>query len=168
MLPTDFIEGEYYYSLTSAVRLGFAQREKTFFNEFSSSKSSIITKSIVVPVQVQHSFSNNFSAVFQSEHEWVKESSEFEQTSYFNHLITVSASIYSTLTLGLRYEYTTTAFDVSGRKNWILGELGYRLGQAHIISLSYGTERGGQICANGVCRYIQPFNGFRLSILSQI
>ncbi|OGU51218.1 MAG: hypothetical protein A2080_12830 [Ignavibacteria bacterium GWC2_36_12] len=163
-----FIEGEHYYDISSAIRLAAAFREKTFFNEFSLDKSSIVTNSFVIPLQVQHVFSENYSLTFQSEHEWVSETFNQTEDKFFNHLITIINSFYSTLTASIRYEYTTSNNDVSGRRNWISGELGYRLMQSHVITLSFGIERGGLICSNGVCRYIQPFEGFRLNILSQI
>ncbi|MGE5860283.1 MAG: DUF6029 family protein, partial [Ignavibacteria bacterium] len=77
-------------------------------------------------------------------------------------------SFFLKLTATIRFEYTTSEIDASERKNWITGELGYRFGQSHVITASYGRERGGLICSNGVCKYIQPFEGFRLSVLSQI
>ena len=163
-----FMEGEHYYDVSSAVRLAFAFRQYTFFNEFSSDKSSTVTRSIIVPFQVQYTFSHDYSLIFQSEHEWVSEGSNGAEDKFFNHLITFINSFYSSLTASIRIEYTTTRKDVSGRSNWVSGELGYRLMQSHVITISYGRERGGTICSNGVCRYIQPFEGLRLSILSQI
>ena len=163
-----FIEGEHYYDISSAVRLAIAFRKYTFFNEFSSDKSSTVTSSFVVPLQVQNVFSENYSLTFQSEHEWVSEEFNEMTDKFFNHLITVISSFYSNLTATIRFEYTTSDREVSGRKNWLSGEIGYRLMQSHVITVSYGNERGGLACSNGVCRYIQPFEGLRLAILSQI
>jgi hypothetical protein len=163
-----YTEGEHYYGISSAIRLAFALRQKTFFNEFSADKSSTVTSSLIIPLQVQHAFSENYSLTFQSEHEWVGEKFKETEINFFNHLITLINSLYSRLTAAIRYEYTTSSNDVSGKKSWVSGELGYRLMQSHIITISYGSERGGLICSNGVCRYIQPFEGFRLSVLNQI
>lgn len=163
-----FLEGEHYYDISSALRLAAAFRKYTFFNEFSFDKSSTVTNSFVVPLQVQHVFSANYSLTFQSEHEWVSEEFNGKTDKFFNHLITLINSFYSSLTATIRFEYTTSDRDVSGRKNWLSGEIGYRLMQSHVITVSYGNERGGLACSNGVCRYIQPFEGLRLAILSQI
>jgi hypothetical protein len=163
-----FLEGEHYYDISSAVRLAVAFRKYTFFNEFSSDKSSTVTNSFVIPLQVQNVFSEKYSLTFQSEHEWVSEEFKGTTNKLFNHLITVINSFYSNLTATIRIEYTTSDKDVSGRKNWLSGEIGYRLMQSHVITVSYGNERGGLACSNGVCRYIQPFEGLRLAILSQI
>ncbi len=163
-----FIEGEHYYNASSAIRLAAAVREKTFFNEFSGDGSSTVTRSFVIPLQIQHLFSEKYSLTFQSEHEWVNEKFNETDQKYFNHLITFINSFFLKLTATIRFEYTTSEIDISERKNWITGELGYRFGQSHVITASYGRERGGLICSNGVCKYIQPFEGFRLSVLSQI
>jgi len=44
----------------------------------------------------------------------------------------------------------------------------YRIGNAHTIGLQYGAERGGVVCTGGVCRYINPFTGLRLSVASKL
>ncbi|MGH2575556.1 MAG: DUF6029 family protein, partial [Ignavibacteria bacterium] len=31
---------------------------------------------------------------------------------------------------------------------------------------SYGAERGGLKCSSGICRYVNPFNGFRLTVIN--
>ncbi|MEJ2618626.1 MAG: DUF6029 family protein [Ignavibacteriaceae bacterium] len=143
-----FLEGEHYYASSSLFKLAFALRQETFYNEFSSDKSSIITTSVVVPVQIQNTFSQDFSLKVQSEHEWVKEDFNGMNNNYFNQLVTVIGSFFSRLTAAVRYEYTTSKSEVSERKNWLIGELGYRLENSHTITISYGDERGGQVCSN--------------------
>ena len=32
------------------------------------------------------------------------------------------------------------------------------------IEIGYGEERGGLSCTNGMCRFVQPFKGFRLAM----
>jgi hypothetical protein len=163
-----FFEGEHYYASSSLFKLAFALRQETFYNEFSQDKSSIVTTSIVVPVQIQNSFSPGFSLTLQSEHEWVGEKFNQINNDYFNQLITIIGSFFSRLTATIRFEYTTSQSEVSERKNWLIGELGYRLEDSHVITVSYGNERGGQVCSNGICKYIQPFEGLRITILSQL
>ncbi len=163
-----FLEGEHYYASSSLIKAAFALRQETFFNEFSPDKSSIITTSIVVPVQIQNTFSEDFSLKVESEQEWVRENFNSINNHYFNQLITLIGSFYSKLTATIRYEYTTSKSEVSEKKNWLIGELGYRLEDSHTITVSYGNERGGQVCSNGICKYIQPFEGLRITILSQL
>ncbi|NJO92506.1 MAG: hypothetical protein HC831_28685, partial [Chloroflexia bacterium] len=91
-----------------------------------------------------------------------------ERTPEENEFISVVNSFFSVLNVNLRYEFTSNNYEVSGRKDWFTIETGYRINQNNNVSFSYGRERGGQTCSNGVCRYIQPFSGFKLTLLSNI
>ncbi len=163
-----FAEVEYYFDDDTPLRVASALREETFFNEFSVDKSSTITRSMVLPVQIQHRFGFDYSLTFQSELEFVSLRSSDAGTNFINHSLQLRGTLFSKFTAGIRYEYTTADNDPSGRKNWTIGELGFRITPANILNVSYGSERGGQICSSGVCRYIQPFSGFRLSLQTQI
>jgi hypothetical protein len=57
---------------------------------------------------------------------------------------------------------------VDGRKDWFAIDGSYRLSNHHTITLTAGGDRGGQICANGICRVVNPFLGFRASIVSYL
>jgi hypothetical protein len=53
------------------------------------------------------------------------------------------------------------------RNSWISLELVYNITSTHRLSLMYGSQQGGLLCSNGVCRYIAPFeDGFKLSLVS--
>ncbi|MCB9248143.1 MAG: hypothetical protein H6613_06175 [Ignavibacteriales bacterium] len=163
-----FLEGEYYFDLSTSIRLGIAQREKTIYNYFTGSAGSHIIKSVVVPLQFSHPFSNNFSALFQYEFESVNDNYNNEQPNFNNHFISLLTSIYRKATLGIRYEFTTNDFDISNRTDWLVTELGYRISGANLISVSYGRERGGQVCSNGICRYLLPFKGFKFNLQTNL
>ncbi len=163
-----FIEGEYYFNFNTVLRLGIVKREKTFYNDFTGSAGSHTITSFVIPMQFQHPFTNYLSSTFQYEFETVNDNFNTGQEIYNNHFVTLIASIYNKLTFSVRYEFTTNNFDPSNRKNWLVGELGYRISGSNLVTLSYGRERGGQICSNGICRYILPFKGFRFSLQTNI
>lgn len=163
-----YAELENYFDMNNVLRLAYSLREETFYNQFSSDHSSTINRSIVIPAQYQHNFNVDYSLTLQSEFEFVNMLSSVGNSAYINHFTLIRGTFYSKLTADLRIEYTTADNDPSGRKNWMSGELGYRITPSNVVSLSYGRERGGQICSNGVCRYIQPFSGFRFSLQTQI
>jgi hypothetical protein len=54
--------------------------------------------------------------------------------------------------------------DDSNLKYWGTAELTYKFSSAHTITAGYGSERGGIKCSSGICRYVNPFNGFRLTV----
>ena len=52
-------------------------------------------------------------------------------------------------------------------KKWLSLELAYNITPTHRLSLMYGSQRGGLVCSNGICRIIPPFNdGFRINLTS--
>jgi len=53
------------------------------------------------------------------------------------------------------------------RKNWVNIEFVYNVTTSLRVSLMYGSLKGGLLCANGICRLIEPFNnGVKLGITS--
>ncbi|HET7152365.1 MAG TPA: hypothetical protein VFJ29_01260, partial [Candidatus Kapabacteria bacterium] len=66
------------------------------------------------------------------------------------------------------YEWSSQTDDISGRRNWFLIEGTFRIGSSNTFIISNGDERGGIRCSNGICRYINPFSGWRLTFTSQM
>jgi hypothetical protein len=57
---------------------------------------------------------------------------------------------------------------LKGKQIWPVVGGTYRIGNAHTLGLQYGAERGGVVCTGGVCRTINPFEGFRLTLVSKL
>ncbi len=85
-----------------------------------------------------------------------------------NALLTLEYSKSPLWTLSTRLEYTTTETEQAGQQFWPVVGGTYRIGSAHTLGLQYGSERGGVVCTGGVCRLINPFTGFRLSLVSKL
>ena len=50
---------------------------------------------------------------------------------------------------------------------WISLEFVYNITPTHRLSLMYGSQQGGLLCSNGICRTIEPFDdGFKLTLTS--
>jgi hypothetical protein len=162
-----FVEAEYFFGMTDAVRFAFARRLKTYYNDFTPENSHEI-RSTVIPVQVQYSISPTFSLVVQTENEWIYDNYSSGDKKYYNQLLTLSTSFFSVLTLAARMEFTTSDNDPAGKKDWFAGEISYRISSRNSASITFGRERGGQVCSNGVCTYIQPFSGIRFSLQTSI
>jgi hypothetical protein len=85
-----------------------------------------------------------------------------------NVLLTLEYSRSPRWAVNTRIEYTTTDDEQGGRHLWPVVGLTYRIGNAHTIGVQYGAERGGVVCTGGVCRQINPFDGFRLTVVSKL
>ena len=162
-----FGEVEHFFSEQTSFKAAFARRTKTIYNEVFNGSNSHEIHSTVIPLQVKQTVNEFYSFEVEYQYESVFDSYN-TQTDYYNQLFSITNSFESKLTVALRYEFSDNRYDVSGKRNWVTIELGYRINQSHSATISYGTERGGQICSNGVCRYLQPFEGFRFSLLSNI
>ena len=163
-----FGEGEYYFNDNTALRFGAAFRKKTVYGDITGLEGSHTIKSTIIPIQFQHPFADFLSTIIQYEFENVNDNFNTGKENYYNQYISILTSIYSKITFAIRYEFTNNKFEVSGREDWFLTELGYRISGTNLATISYGQERGGQICTNGICRYILPFKGLRFTLQTSL
>ncbi|MFA5834202.1 MAG: DUF6029 family protein [Bacteroidota bacterium] len=163
-----FAELEHYFEETSAIRVGLARRANVLYNDFTGAQFSHTKQATIIPIQLQYSLSQEYSITIQTEHEFAYDSYNTSNEQYYTQLLTCIFTRSPNLSVTVRYEHTTDKADPSGRRDWLMGEFGYTFGQSHTATISYGKERGGQICSNGVCQYQLPFEGVRFSLRSQI
>lgn len=162
-----YFETEYFLEQReSLIRTGFNYRSNIYFDAISEPNSIQPLKQFTFPFYFQYLFSDEYSIKISSESQWVL---KYPETKYFyNQLISLQNVLYSNLSINGRFEFTTSIDEPNGDKVWFVAEAGYRLGTNHIFLISYGSERGGQICSNGLCRQVLPFTGLRFSVISNI
>jgi len=163
-----FGEVAYYFNEATHMKAAAALRSKVFYDEFFGGKNNHIISSTVLPIRINHRFTRSFSLEGHVEYEMVADNFNVRQPEYFNALFGLTGSLSSRVNVTVRYEHTNNRYDVSGRRDWFTLEAGFKIIDANTAVLSYGREKGGQICSNGVCRYIQPFEGFRASLFINI
>lgn len=163
-----FAEAEHYFDNTSALRVGLARRANVLYNDFTGAEFSHTQQATIIPVQLQYSVTDEYAVTVQTENEFAYDSYNTSDIHYYTQLLTLIVTRSPDLTLTARYEHTTDKADPSGRRDWLIGEIGYTFGQSHTAAISYGKERGGQVCSNGVCQYQLPFEGVRFSLRSQL
>ena len=50
-------------------------------------------------------------------------------------------------------------------KTWVSSKITYRFDDNYLLSIFYGSNKGGISCANGICRYYPGFSdGFRIQL----
>jgi hypothetical protein len=163
-----YFDMEYYFpeELASYLRIGFDRRveikneQMDFFNPIQP------TRITTLPFEIQKVWSENLITKFISESQWVFEYPQTER--FFNQFFNVSFTFFSKYSAGFRYELTTNKFETGGRKNWFVFEGGVRFESNHTFILSYGRERGGTVCSNGICRQVLPFDGLRITLNTNI
>jgi len=164
-----YLEGEYYASDKVYTRLAFARQNSTQFNQiFPENSEKIFTTTI--PVEVKYSFSKAYTITFIGEQQWVHNSfraSRESDQNFTNQFLSFTLSRSPDLNLTANFESTNDDEEPTGKKFWWLGEVSYKINQSNTVTVSYGSERGGLRCANGICRFVKPFEGFRVTVASQ-
>ena len=160
-----FTEGEYYASEKVYVKVAFARQSSLVYNQlnpFSSERISTTT----IPVEVKYSLSDLNTLTFIGEQQWANNSIRIGEKTYMNHYLSLTFSRSPNINLTLNTEFTDDEEEPTGNKFWWLTEGSYKINESNTVLVSYGSERGGLRCANGICRFVKPFEGFRLGIQS--
>jgi len=148
------------------IRLAFNRRSATVYDILNPLSKIQPTRLTTIPMEIQHVLSGSWSLKFISESQWVKRFPISER--YFNQLFAIAVSKSPSISLGIKWEFTSSDFEPESKKNWIIVEGSYRFGTNHLLILAFGDERGGVVCSNGICRQVYPFSGFRMTLTSNI
>lgn len=151
-----FFKGEESY-----VKIGYDRRSEIVYEIFAFEHEQY-QRITVVPLIVQYAFDEIWSVKISSEQQWLNKFPTKKR--YYTQLISMQLSHSPDFSFGFRYEFTDSPNEPKKKKNWLVFECGYRIGTNHTLTLAYGSERGGQVCSNGICRTVNPFNGTRFSM----
>ncbi len=163
-----YLELEYFFpnNSDSYLRFGINRRSETTNDQMNFYNPIQPLRLTTFPLEIQYVWSDKISSKLISESQWVFHFPQSEK--YYNHLLAASTTLNSMITFGFRFEFTTNKFEEENRKNWLVVEGGMRISTNHTLIITYGKERGGTVCSNGICRQVLPFDGFRLSLSSNI
>ncbi len=161
-----FIEGEYYITPEIYTKLAFDRQSNTLYNQLNPQASEIIMTS-TIPVEFKYTFEsiNTLKLVF--ENQWVNNSIRIGDKTFNNRLVSLSYSRSPNISATVGVEFTDDEEEPTGKDSWYLAEVAYKINQSNTVNVSYGSERGGLRCTNGICRFVLPFQGFRLGIATQ-
>lgn len=126
------------------------------------------TRSTAIPVSVQCTIGENWVLKLTSERQWVYEDANPANNTYYNHLLSLGLANSPSFAITLRYEFTSDFGTLDQRRDWTAIDTSYKLSGSNLVTLTVGGDRGGQVCANGVCRVVNPFLGVRASITSYL
>jgi hypothetical protein len=167
-----YIEGEYYYKKNTKIRLALGRQSAVIYSNVDPSTSQKETTTNI-PLEVTHEFLKKYSVKLIAETQWVYNSLRAtSQKQFFNEYLSLSFSRSPDIILNGSLELSNDKEDPS-RNNplghivfWGIGEITYKFSSANSLTFSYGSERGGLKCTSGICRYVNPFSGFRLMVIN--
>ena len=154
-------------------------------------------EAFTIPSQFTYRFNNHYSLNFVFEYQEMRKgvesrnvstifNSNFPKNKQFNRFIGIGLGKSPKWSVSLNIDYSNTDEHIvieNGRDNniieknlgsildtsftWSSFGMVYNINQNYQLSLTYGSMRGGVLCSNGVCRYVQPFeNGFKIGLVS--
>lgn len=161
-----FFEAEYYVDSKWTLKGAFSRQSSTLYNyEFpDNSKKDFFT---TIPIEVKYIINKEYALKLNFEQQWAHSSIRINQKSFMNQYVSLNLTKSPELSFSANAEFTNDEEEPTGKKFWAQGEALYHLNQSNTIIVSYGSERGGLKCTNGICRFVNPFEGFRLTIQSQ-
>ncbi|HEY5535202.1 MAG TPA: DUF6029 family protein [Ignavibacteria bacterium] len=163
-----YLEGEYYMSKKTYAKLALYRQNSVIYNNIipNASEQLFVT---TVPLQLKYIINKEYSVKLVAEQQVVHNSvRNADQLNYYNQLIAVNLTKSPELGFTLSAEFTNDNEEPTGKKSWFQGEVLYKLNQSNTIMVSYGSERGGLRCTNGICRFVKPFEGFRFTFQSHL
>ena len=164
-------EVEWYLDEQSYIRAAVNRRYDAPYEETyrlgGNLKSLHEVSSWTLPVRIEYMLTGPYSIGASFEQQLFHEST-LKTPDYYNQFVSLTFSRAPEWAASVRMELTTTEYEPSQKKFWITGEFTHRIGNAHTATVSYGTERGGLVCSNGICRLVDPFNGLRFSLVTQL
>lgn len=158
-----FLEAEYYVNKNLKTKLGVAKKTNVLYSIVNPASSDIV-RTFTIPLEIQYTFAKVWGVKLQAEYQRAYNSLRAGEKDFNNQFTTLSISHSPNLIIAGSLETTNDEEDPSGKKLWGKGELTYKFTSSNSITVSYGSERGGLQCSSGICRYVNPFKGFRLTI----
>jgi hypothetical protein len=159
-----YAEMEWYFDGQSYIRAAFNRR----YDAPYEANLAHVQSSTTIPLRIEYMLNEEYSIGASFEQQFFHDSFSRENPEYFNEYVSVTLARAAMWSASIRMEYTTDEADQTGKDFWRTVEFSYRLANSHIATVSYGTERGGLVCTSGICREVLPFDGVRVSLLSQL
>jgi hypothetical protein len=168
-----YFDAQYYFEEGGSdyVLLGFNRRSDDISYEATMigfRKPAIkSTRTTSIPFSGQYGI-GEWTVKLGIERQWVYEDANTVNHSYYNQLLSVGFANSPTYSVTFRYELTSDYGTIDQRRFWGALDASYKLSPSHLVTLTVGGDRGGQVCANGVCRIVNPFYGVRASVTSYL
>jgi len=159
-----YLEGEYYANENWYAKMALSYQNSVTYT-YPRTLEKVISKAF--PVEIHYTFNKDYTIKFIAEQQLMYNSFRIDKKNFFNQLFSISFVRSPNFTFTFSTEYTTDDEEPSGKKNWNEAEVSYNVNSSNIVTVSYGSERGGLRCTSGICRYVNPFDGFRLTVTSK-
>jgi hypothetical protein len=161
-----YLETEWNISEKFFTKIAVSRQNSVIYNiDIPSSTEKLIVTT--VPVEFRYYISKEYTLKIDAEQQWQKNNIRpLDQQTFMNQLFSFNLTKSPHIGLTFNMEFTNDNEEPTGKKSWFSGEISYKLNPSNSVAVSYGSERGGLRCTNGVCRFVNPFEGLRLTVMT--
>jgi hypothetical protein len=160
-----YLEAEYYVNKNLKTKIGVSRKTNILYSIVNPVSSDKI-RTFTIPAEVQYTFFKIYGIKLNTEFQRAFNSLRAGRKDFYSQYTSLAITRSPNIILAGNFEVTDDDEDPSGNDYWINGELTYKFSTANTITVSYGSERGGLKCTSGICRYVNPFNGLRLTVIN--
>lgn len=158
-----YADAEYYATSKLFVKIAYDRQNSIIYSDIAPASTEIM-KIHTIPTEFRYSLTKEYTVKFVAEQQFVYNNLRFGDKNYMNTLFSLSVSKSPKISATINYEFTNDDEETTGKKSWVIGEVSYKFNPSNTLTVSYGTERGGLRCTNGICRLVKPFDGFRFTL----
>ena len=152
---------EHFFKNGSSLTAGAAYTCENNYNFYYPEKEEIV-RMATVPIHSQIILSPRYALQCTAEYQYSQET-QYSHSWYSDGILTLGLSQAPSLNFSVVAEVLEGNAKYSEKKTWVYGSMSYRFRSRQYVELGYGETRGGMSCTNGICRFVQPFRGFRLT-----
>ncbi len=157
---------EFSKKFNSKVNGSISYINQYYNNRAITGAADLLIKTNIITAESTIKFAKTKSFTFELEHMWADADRKNWMSSTIEYNHNANWSMY--ITDMYNYGYDPNAEQISGgvdpfRINFYNFGGSYKKGRSR-IALNYGRQRGGLVCAGGVCRYVPQSTGVSLSL----
>jgi hypothetical protein len=168
--------GEKYFSdfnvevtkkLNSKLTSAFAFINQYYNNQYITGAANVVVKTNILAAEFDYKLSNGKAAKIALEHMWADNDRKNWAAILVEYNLNTRFSIFASdmYNYGYKHDPSILIDDITDQFDIHFYNFGgaYKKGSTR-FALNYGRQRGGLVCAGGVCRFVPPSTGLSFSI----
>ena len=153
--------------ISNKATYNFAYINQYYNNRLITGASNVIVKTNILAVEGDYKFTKGKAAKFALEHMWADNDRNNWVALLLEYNFNSKFSIFASdmYNYGYKHDPTILIDDVTDPFEIHFYNFGgaYKKGSAR-IAINYGRQRGGLVCAGGVCRFVPPSTGLGITL----
>jgi hypothetical protein len=153
--------------ISNKATYNFAYINQYYNNRLITGASNVIVKTNILAVEGDYKFTKGKAAKFDLEHMWADNDRNNWVALLLEYNFNSKFSIFASdmYNYGYKHDPTILIDDVTDPFEIHFYNFGgaYKKGSAR-IAINYGRQRGGLVCAGGVCRFVPPSTGLGITL----